>query len=387
MISTYIKDNRKYYEVYVCGRYSNGRKFQKRKRLDENRQKIVSRKKAVQIEQALIFEMGLATKNDVWAFSKWHEECLRKMRLQYKVSTVENYGKTLKQWIPEEWNTKDLAEISKDEVHNLIFEILPSKGASVAMQKSTLRRLKRIFELAAEEGLISKNPARGIKLKAPAPKQLVLSQEEVNKLLLEGKTCNHAFYPLWTFALFTGMRSGEMYALRISDIDFESGIIHVNKQHTSRDGLHSTKNNKNRVVPISDSFKPFLKNLVSKGGFKEKLWQWADSSKTRKEYLVFDDLLLPRLRDWRHGEQAKPLRYFCELIGITPIKFHDLRATFITNMLSQGVAITAVMAIVGHSKMSTTDEYNRRAGLNIKGMTNSLGYKIARARDNVFQIA
>jgi len=58
------------------------------------------------------------------------------------------------------------------------------------------------------------------------------------------------------------------------------------------------------------------------------------------------------------------------------VKFHDLRATFITNMLAQGVPITIVMKIVGHSKMSTTDEYNRLAGVAVKGSTNKLGYNL-----------
>ena len=43
-------------------------------------------------------------------------------------------------------------------------------------------------------------------------------------------------------------------------------------------------------------------------------------------------------------------------------------------MLAQGKPISVVMKIVGHSRMSTTDEYNRLAGVGIKGSTNDLGY-------------
>ncbi len=53
-----------------------------------------------------------------------------------------------------------------------------------------------------------------------------------------------------------------------------------------------------------------------------------------------------------------------------------MRATFITNMLAQGVPLSKVMAIVGHSDSDTTDGYNRRAGIELQGTTNSLGYEI-----------
>ena len=70
-----------------------------------------------------------------------------------------------------------------------------------------------------------------------------------------------------------------------------------------------------------------------------------------------DNPVLPHPREWKNGEQAKVTREFCQVIGVTPIDFHDLRATFITNMLAQGVSLAKVMAIVGHRKTATTDRY------------------------------
>ena len=95
--------------------------------------------------------------------------------------------------------------------------------------------------MAVEEGVISRNPARGIKVKVPSSEQKVLTSDEANKLLKEAKLCNHRFYFHWAVALFTGMRNGEIYALRVSDVDMSAGIIHIKRQFTSRDGLHETK--------------------------------------------------------------------------------------------------------------------------------------------------
>ena len=175
-------------------------------------------------------------------------------------------------------------------------------------------------------------------------------------------------------ALFTGMRNGEIYALRVSDVDLDAGIIHVSKQFTSKDGLHETKTNLSRVVPIADELKPLLKWLMFKGVYKGTLWKWKDEAKQERVSFVWENLLLPRIREWRQGDQSRLLRDFCKGISIPEVKFHDLRATFITNMLSKGAALNVVMSIVGHRRIATTDIYNRLAGVGVKGSTNKLSY-------------
>ena len=124
-------------------------------------------------------------------------------------------------------------------------------------------------------------------------------------------------YPMWVAALSTGMRSGELFALRWTDIDFEGRTIAVTKQWTSKNGYGPTKTQKNRVVPVSEDFLRYLKELRL---------QSKDSN----------DFVLPSLLEWENGEQAKVTKEFCQAIGITKIKFHDLRATFVTNLLASG---------------------------------------------------
>jgi integrase len=190
-----------------------------------------------------------------------------------------------------------------------------------------------------------------------------LNKKEVAALLVQGKMTNHPFYPVWVAALKSGMRSGELNALLWSDIDLETRNIHVTKSWSSKNGVKATKNERNRVVPISDDFLVFLKELQVKASPNEPH-------------------VLPRLTEWMRGEQAKTLREFCKRIGITSVRFHDLRATFITNLLSEGVALAKVMAIVGHSQMETTDYYLRKAGVDLKDATNALGYEIPTFNDS-----
>lgn len=193
-------------------------------------------------------------------------------------------------------------------------------------------------------------------VKVPETEMKVLSNSEVEILLREAKATNHRFYPIWIVALFSGLRSGELYSLRWSDIDFESKLIHVSRSWNSKNGFKCTKNQKTRIVPMGDELLGFLKQLKLERG--------------KEEYV------LPHLQEWERGSAALVLREFCRSIGITDVRFHDLRATFITNLLSMGESLVRVMAIVGHADMETTNEYVRRAGIGLKGGTDKLGYKV-----------
>jgi integrase len=166
------------------------------------------------------------------------------------------------------------------------------------------------------------------------------------------------------------MRSGELYSLRWTDIDLVTGKINISKAWTRYNGEGPTKTAKNRIYPISSECRKFLEELKLK-------------SEPSSEYV------LPRLWEWDQGEQAKILKNFCEEIGITPVKFHDLRATFITQMLNNGVPLSKVMAIVGHSSLKTTQGYLRLSGKDVEGATEDLKIevpKVEAALDNVVSL-
>ncbi len=381
MKNIYTLEKKKYYEIYVNKRLPNGKRIQKRKKFDKHGKRISSVTVANRIEYELKRELEI--KCDavcLWTWADWHKECLKRMKYTHKHGTLTGYNGDLKKWLSKEWNERGMDEFGKGHVYDFLFSELPASVSQVR-RSNLLKRLRKLFELAIEEGIINRNPAKGIRVKVPAKEQRVFSSSDAEKLLHEAKQCGHQLYHLWAFALLTGMRNGEIYAVRHSDIDFESGLVHVNKQFTSKDGIHEVKGNQNRVIPISQDLRTLITEMMNEGGHKEKLWKWDDpEKKNEKVPVVWDNLLLPRIRCWKHGMQSTVLKEFCQVVNMAPVKFHDLRATFITNMLSMGVPLTVVMKIVGHSQMSTTDEYNRLAGVEIKGYTEKLGYALPKTK-------
>ncbi len=350
-IRTYLENGRKYFEVYVNGSDSRGVRIQRK------RNGIETLRKAETIEFELRRELAQLREERVpYRWHEWFKECLRRIKISNAPSTHENYEKQLNKWITPQWKDLELQQITKTHVYNLIFQDLDA-GLSPHTKKTILKMVRRIFQMAVDDGLLDRNPATGVQVKVPEAEQKVLTNAEVEIFLKEARNTNHRFFPMWFLALKTGCRSGELMALCWTDIDFETKIISISKQWTNKTGFVPTKTQRNRVVPISDDLLKFLKELILKNGSER-------------------EFVLPHFPEWENGEQARITREFCGAIGITSVKFHDLRATFITNLLSRGVPLAQVMAIVGHSQLKTTNCYLRKAGVDVKGATDNLGYQL-----------
>ncbi len=348
-IRTYIEDGKKYYEIYVHVHDSRGERVQRK------RKGIETLRKAEQVEFELKRELlNLKEEQIPYRWSEWLNRCLQRIKISQAISTFENYDKILNKWVTPRWGNLELREITKTQVYTLIYEEHDSKYTPHT-KKTLLKMIRRIFQMAVEDGLIDRNPCMGVQVRVPEVDQKVLTNTEVEVFLKMAKQTNHRFFPIWFTALKTGCRSGELMALGWNDIDFEGMTISVSKQWTSKAGYTTTKTQRSRIVPMSDDLAQFLKELKLKRG--------SDGQ-----------FVLPHFREWENGEQAKITREFCAAVGITPVKFHDLRATFITNLLSRGVPLAQVMAVVGHNQLKTTNGYLRKAGVEVRGVTDKLGY-------------
>lgn len=359
-IRTIVKDGKKLFEVYVNGFNARGTRVQRK------RSSIETLRKAEVVEFELKRELAILREAKVdprW--EEWAEECLNIMKVTYRPSTLYTYRVTLDKWVNRHFQGRELKDITKMDVHSLIYEVMPPE-TTMHTRKWVLKIIKRVLQMAVDHGKLDRNPCNGMMVKVPETEKKVLTTKEVEIFLREANATNHRFYAIWVTALFTGMRSGELYALKWTDVDFDNGTISVSKAWNSKNGFTSTKNQKTRIVPISAELSSFLKELKLERG--------------REEYV------LPHPNEWTRGEAAKVIKNFCKSLEITEIRFHDLRATFITNLLARGESLARVMAIVGHADMETTNVYLRKAGIELKDGTEKLGYKLPTASaENVVQ--
>lgn len=266
--------------------------------------------------------------------------------------TLEEYASVLQKYTSD-WNKLHAEEIDKARAWMLLDRI--DREVSISRRKRLRSAIDAVFSWGILSGRIKGQiPTTGFKTTRREEEKLpeILNLEEIKTLLSYAKKINHHWYPVWAMALFTGMRSGELYALEWTAIDFENKMIYVHRNWTSKTSFGATKGRYWRAVPIGEQLLRFLKELKVR-------------SSTEK-------FVLPRFQCWADGRQAEILREFCVGAGIPSVKFHTLRACFATQLIKDGVAPAVVMKIAGWKDLKTMQRYIRLAGIEVNGATEGL---------------
>jgi integrase len=272
--------------------------------------------------------------------------------------SAEGYLSIINKWTTD-WIGCPASEINRADGRRLI-QRLEKADLSKAYQKKVKNIVNKVYDWGIEFGYIvglRTSPLKGLLIdKGEEKPPEILSLDEIKRLLTAAKALNHHWYPVWAFAILTGMRSGELHALEWTQVDLEKDLIIVDRSYDSNDkSTGPTKGRYWRTVPINSSLKSLLIDL-------------------KKINETTDGFVLPRSKDWNNGDQAKPLRNFLKSIGMKSVKFHSLRACFATQMLANGVSSPIVMKIGGWKKSATMDIYLRLAGVDTKGATDCLEF-------------
>jgi integrase len=264
--------------------------------------------------------------------------------------TVENYYICLKAHTFEAWGKRFVDSITTEEIRALIKARVGNKAAS--HQKNVLKFIRGVFKYALELGVINRNPAPDMKFRTGDKIKRVLTEPQVETLLNKAKEYDWEWYPHVAMALYTGMRNGELYALTWDKVNLDERTMLVDSSWNKKDGFKSTKSGDDRVAEIAPLLLPILQELKLKSG---------DSH-----------FVLPRITQWDEGHQAAALRMFLIGLGLPVVRFHDLRATWCTLMLSKGVQPAKVMIMGGWKDLKTMMVYMRKAGIDIRGITDVL---------------
>lgn len=263
--------------------------------------------------------------------------------------TVENYAVCLKAHTAA-WEKRLVDSITTEEVRALIKERVGDKATS--HQKNLLKFIRGVFTYAVEAGILHRNPTPQMKFRLGDKIKKVLTEEQIRVLLNRAKELDSEWYPHWALALYTGMRNGELFALTWDKVNLDNRQILVDSSWNNVDGFKSTKSGDDRIIEIAPTLLPVLQQLKLES---------KDSS-----------FVLPRIDKWDSGEQARELRMFLISLGLPPVRFHDLRASWATVLLSKGVEPIKVMKMGGWKDMKTMMIYARKAGVDIKGATDCL---------------
>jgi len=269
--------------------------------------------------------------------------------------TVEDYIHILETHTAE-WMKLHVAEIDRARAWMVLDKV--EREISIARRKKLRTAIDAVFKWGVLSGRlkgITSVPTEGFKSHRKEEEKMpeILNLEQIRTLLLYAQRVEHPWFPIWALALFTGMRSGELYALEWDQVDFETGLIFVHRNWTSKHGYGPTKGRYWRTVPIENTqVVNLLKELKLKCGN--------------------DKFVLHHFQSWSDGGQAEILREFCVGSGLPSVRFHTLRACFATQLIRDSVAPAVVMKICGWKDLKTMQRYIRLAGIEVKGATKGL---------------
>ena len=202
------------------------------------------------------------------------------------------------------------------------------KGLSV----KTVRNIHTIIRLACEKAVIERllmfNPAIGCELPKKERKEMkILALDQLQKFFAAAK--ENGCYEMFYFELATGLRRGELFGLKWSDIDIQTGAIRIQRQVQRLDGkVQETKlktNNAYRTILVDRDILDMLLTL-------------KEERKIESDYVFCS----PTGGILEPGSQRKRLQRLLESYGMEKIRFHDLRHTFATLDLQNGVDVNTV---------------------------------------------
>lgn len=282
-------------------------------------------------------------------FSQWADRWYADYRTQVEPSTYSNYKYTL-QDLKNRFGAEELSAIRPMDINNYLTGLLRSSFSHSKISKCRAM-LIQILDSAVANGFLDRNPVRAAKtIRAEAvtgeltPKSKdAFTPAEVERLLedLPDTAIGNAIRLL----LGSGMRVQELVALTAADIAEDGSQVSVNKAVKMVDGkpvLGPPKSRRGiRTIPIPPRFRPYAVDLRRRAG----------------KLFVLRARKLP-------GEPCTPesfrKRYYSALgqvAGVRRLTPHCCRHTYITLLQMRGVPMETIARLVGHSSITTTDDY------------------------------
>lgn len=249
--------------------------------------------------------------------------------------------------VMRKWKGQRVEKITTEQVRSWLRELDRDPALSPRTINKHRQVMHAICSYAVEHGYVSENVVSKVpKRKQPdAAELIVYSPEQVQAIAAQAKDDNMRV--LIRTAGFSGLRMGELLALRWRDVDFTARRIRVVRSYSQGLGIVSPKSGKSRSVPMANVLAVALDDLSRRDHF------------TGQDALVFTtptgkhiDPSTIRARFIRARDAA--IKADDELPAL---RFHDLRHSFGTMAVSRNIDLLTVKNWMGHSDIKTTMGY------------------------------
>ena len=228
--------------------------------------------------------------------------------------------------------------------------IQEKRGLSAQTVQHIHRTLSQALSHAVRLGVLFKNPARQVKPPRPPSREIkILDKNEMTTLINAAKGVG--LYVPVLVAVTTGMRRGELLALRWSDIDLRAGALTVNQSIERIKGRVEFKSPKTRTSRRTITLPAITVGALRKH-YRVQLEERLKLGLGRDPRgLVF---ARPDGQPMDADTLSKAFRRLVASAKVTPITFHGLRHTHISHLLMDGVHVKLVSERAGHASINIT---------------------------------
>lgn len=309
-----------------------------------------------------------------------------------KYHTIEAYKSIIRIHVKPKIGHYKISTITTATLQEFINKVYIDGSYSKNFLKNILKVIKGSFRDACDiYGMIKYNPALTIRLpRMDIEKEEVkhlYTLEEVTKILDRFKG-QDAFTCSFLTSCFTGMRTGEVFALTWEDIDFEERIIHIKhsvydkpRDDKGRWYIVTTKTiSGTRDVYISTTLLEALKNFKKKQDYLKKIYgkkyiYYHKEEVTNSYGKVIETRIVENKKGYKYDNNIDlvfvksngrytgtdlikyPFKIIRNELGFKNCRFYDLRGSYATKILNNGIERREVADILGHKDVSTTENY------------------------------
>ena len=237
----------------------------------------------------------------------------------YKPSALRSYAHALATKLLPVLGQKRLSELERNDVQDLV-DRLVAQGSAPSTVRNAVLPLRAIYRRSVDRSEVAVNPTEGLRLPAVrGGRDRIARPEDAEALLAALRLEDRA---LWATALYAGLRRGELQGLRWSDVDFEQGVISVERGWDRVAGPIAPKTRTGRrSVLVGDASPPLGRAPPAPG--------------TRRRGAVLRLLC-------QSGRLTPPTisaraRAAWERAGLEPISLHECRHTYAAFMVAAAI--------------------------------------------------
>ena len=277
-------------------------------------------------------------------------------------STYSKEITTLKRVQRHDIGSMDIDMVTERDCLSFFRHLIHERGLAINTVRVSQLQLKSAYWYFLRERRTSNNPMQFIKLfpkQKPIPNAITRVESPGFYIAANSLKSGSRYHTVVWLAFYTGMREAEIAALQWADIHLDDRLIRVS-QAIGKDDVHravyndtylkTTKGRRCRIIPINDKLAGILRARWT--------YQIDERKGVRPSAATFvvgfpdDRYIRPQsISAWWQRFSRKH-----KLMGNQHkrVKFHDIRHSFATNMLSEGADVNSVASIMGHSDPSTT---------------------------------